>query len=479
MRTGQVTVEVLGPAEAEAAQRRCGGALASAGLKAGDRVALCVRSSAALLCAVLGAARSGVVPVLVNPTLTASERHALIGDAQPKLVVDDERRLVALARGPEAPLAPWPLCRPMHYTSGTTGRPKGVYSGLFDPEMSEQAFCDEADLWGFDVRDVHLVCSPLHHSVAIRLAAACLLRGGSLVVLSRFDATATLYALLERGPTTAFMVPSHFRRLLALDSSELATALGRLRLLIHAGEPCPPRLKRAVMERCGDDALFEFYGSTEGQFTVCSPQDWLAHPGTVGRARAGRRLFVLGRDDEEDDAVGEAEVGAYEVGTIWCEAPPFARFGYWGDQEATQAAWRGDAFSVGDLGHLDAEGFLYLSGRRSDLIISGGVNVYPAEVEAALAAVVGVEEVAVFGVADERWGQRVCAAVVGSGSLDEDTLKSEAHRRLAPYKRPKEYHFVSELPHTATGKLQRGRVAEALGLAAPPQASGASSSTTS
>jgi long-chain acyl-CoA synthetase len=201
------------------------------------------------------------------------------------------------------------------------------------------------------------------------------------------------------------------------------------------------------MARVGPGVLWEFYGSTEGQFTVCPPETWEARPGTVGRARSGRSLSV------DDD------------GTIWCRPPDFARFGYWGDQVKTSAAWRDGAFTVGDLGRLDADGYLYLDGRRDDLIISGGVNVYPAEVEAVLAEVDGVAEVAVFGLADERWGQRVCAAVVpatrrqgGSTGALIERVRAHASGRLAGYKRPKQYMVLAALPRTATGKVQRSLI---------------------
>jgi long-chain acyl-CoA synthetase len=153
---------------------------------------------------------------------------------------------------------------------------------------------------------------------------------------------------------------------------------------------------------------------------------------------------------------------------VWCEAPGFARFEYWRDPEATEQAWKGNAFTVGDLGRLDDEGYLFLDGRRDDLVITGGVNVYPAEVEAVRSEVAGVTQVAVFGVADDDWGQRVCAAVVGTAP--EGSLRAHAKDRLAPYKRPKQYFTVEDLPHTTTGKLRRGALASWLGLdpAEPP-----------
>jgi len=459
------TVELLTAHEAEERQRRAAGALRDAGCRPGDRAAFCLSSSADLLCAVLGAARTGVVPVLLNPALTDAERSVQLDDADPTVVVADREGLHRLVGHPGRPaeLAARPLTRSMHYTSGTTGRPKGVASGLWDEATAAAVFDDEADLWELDAADRHLVCSPMCHSVSIRFAAGTLLRGGSLVVLGRFDAPTALRALRELSPSTTFMVPTHLQRLLELRELGTEEAFGSLRLLAHAGAPCPPALKRAALRRVRPGVLWEFYGSTEGQFTVCSPDEWLEHPGTVGRARPRRRLFL-------DASIGEGgvEMSATDddtpVGTIWCQVPPFARFEYWRDPEATAAAWRGHAFSVGDMGHLDRDGYLYLSGRRHDLIISGGVNVYPAEVEAVLAEVDGVREVAVFGMPDVAWGQRVCAAVVCRGELDQAALRSAAAASLAPYKRPKYYVQATELPRTVTGKLLRQQVPAHLGL---------------
>jgi acyl-CoA synthetase (AMP-forming)/AMP-acid ligase II len=427
-------------------------------------VAFALGSSADLICAAIGAARIGLIPVMLNATLTPAERDDLAADARPKVSVFTQPELHDLiSEGNPADLAPYPLTRPMHYTSGTTGKPKGVTTGLWDDATAKKVFEDEAGVWHFDAEDLHMVCSPMYHTVSIRFAAGTLLAGGSLAILSRFDAATALQTLRRHRPTTAFLVPTHLHRILQNPDLGQDEKFDSLRLLAHAGAPCPDTVKRAIMERVRPGGVWEFYGSTEAQFSVCAPEDWLERPGTVGRARQGRRLRIeaiaAGTDPDAE------EVGA--EGTIWCDMPDFARFSYWENPEATAAAWNGSACTVGDLGHLDREGFLYLTGRRHDLIISGGVNVYPAEVENVLAAVDGIAEVAVFGLPDEQWGQKVCAAYVADGrSLQsaEEALRAAAASRLAPYKRPKTYVATTELPHTATGKLIRRAVPEHLGL---------------
>jgi acyl-CoA synthetase (AMP-forming)/AMP-acid ligase II len=434
-------MEVLTAAESEPMQRRVAGALLARGLVSGDRVAMSTSSSGAMLSAILGALRVGIVPVVLNTGLLPDESRALIVDADPQLIVDDAL-LVSLLEGPPAALAPWPLARPMHYTSGTTGEPKGVWSGILDERQARQLFEEEAELWGFDADDRHLVCSPFHHSVSIRFGGGTLLRGGTVIVLGRFDAAGAAEAIAELAPTTTFMVPAHLQRLFARGS---LPDLSGFRLLAHAGAPCPEPLKLRAIEAFGSDRVWEFYGSTEGQFTACAATEWLEHRGTVGRARPHRRLRV------DDD------------GVIWCAPPGYARWEYWRDPAKTDEAWQGDEFTVRDLGRLDDEGYLYLDGRRDDLIITGGVNVYPAEVERVLAHCDGVEQVVVFAVDDERWGQRVCAAVVGD--VEPDSLMAYARAHLAAYKRPKDVYRAEALPHTSTGKLQRSLVADALGLA--------------
>jgi acyl-CoA synthetase (AMP-forming)/AMP-acid ligase II len=311
---------------------------------------------------------------------------------------------------------------------------------VLDDHDAAALLAEERDLWGFDRSDRLLVVSPLHHSAPLRFAAGTLLEGGSVILTG---GTATMAdAIVRHRPTTTFVAPAHLQRLFARGAD--VPDLSSFRLVAHAGAPCPEPLKRRALATFPRGSVWEFYGSTEGQFTACSPDDWLARPGTVGRARPGRRLEI------DPD------------GTIWCHVPHHARFVYWRDAGKTAAAWRGDAFSVGDLGRLDDDGFLYLDGRRDDLIITGGVNAYPLEVEQALLAHPAVHEAAVFPVDDERWGQMVVAAVVAD--VAAATLQDFLHERLAPYKRPKRILEVAELPHSPTGKLRRATLARELGL---------------
>lgn len=426
-------------ANSELAQRRVAGALRARDLREGDRLALAVSGSADYVSVVLGAARAGIVPVPLDPRLTPYERDAIVADVEPSLVVDSPDALDALLGGPEDDLAPWPRCRPMHFTSGTTGHPKGVWSGLLSPAHAEALVSEEHDLWGFETDDVNLVVSPLHHSAPLRFATGTLLAGGSVAVLPRFDPDTFVHAVHEVRPTTMFCVPAHLQRLFAwLDETGASFDPSSFRLVAHAGAPCPDPIRRRAHDTFGRSVVWEFYGSTEGQFTACPAPLWEEHPGTLGPARPGR--VVMADDD----------------GQLWCAVPPWAAFTYWRDPEKTAAAWRdtddGPAFTVGDLGRVE-EGLVWLDARRTDLVISGGVNVYPAEVEAALADAPGLADIAVFGRPDDRWGQRVCAAYVGD--VDEQTLRDLADDRLAPPKRPKEYTRVDALPRTATGKIKR------------------------
>jgi long-chain acyl-CoA synthetase len=436
------------------------------GVTAGDRVVVQLGNDLPTFGVLAAACLEGVVAVPLPPDLGAGELREIVLDADPAaLLVDpsllphdpqgltdvpvhttDASRLAALP-GTD-PSARWPRTRPMAYTSGTTGRRKGVHVGVHDPSWGEALIADEHAAFDHRHGDRHLVVSPLYHSGPLRHALVTALTGGEVAVLPRFEPSAWRDALRTYRPTSLFCVPTHLHRLIALPGPR-ADDLASLDLLAHAGAPCPEPLKREVLETAPRGSVWEFYGSTEGQFTVCPPSVWAEAPGTVGVARTGNRLEVR-RDDGTAATAGE-------VGTVWCHVPDHARFRYWRDPQRTAAAWDDDAFTVGDLGALDGSGRLRLAGRPGDLVISGGVNVYPAQIERHLLDEDGVAEAVVFGVPDEDWGERVVAAVVPwpGASLEPAALRSSLAARLRRAEVPKQIAVVDDLPRTSTGKIRR------------------------
>ena len=432
-------------AEADQMAERFVAGLKAQGARPGERVAFTAPNSPELLAAIFGCLRAGFAPVVLSAKLTTYERDSMLADVTPAAVIDDEtcRRLATseVSLDDRPVLADHFGCRPLHFTSGTSGRPKAVWSGWLDDQASEGLRQEELACWGFSADDEHWVCSPLSHSAPLRFALYTLLAGGAVHVPDGFDATEVRKALAN-GVTSTFMAPAQLQQV--IDGGPLVA--DRLRLLAHAGSACPEQLKLAAIEAFGAPVVVEFYGSTEGQFTVCPSNEWLRRPGTVGKARPGRRMKAVD-------------------GQLWCEPPEFARFEYWDDPVKTAEAWDGSWFTVGDLGRVDDEGFVYIEGRRSDLIITGGVNVYPAEVERTLRELDGVRDVCVVGRDDPRWGQRVCAVV--AGDVTSEQVDDFATSHLAPYKRPKTICHVETLPLTHSGKIDRQAVADLLEQADP------------
>lgn len=417
------------------------------GIAPGDRVCLVARNSPQLLVVVMGCLRAGIAPAILSASSTEREIAELSASIGAVAVLRDSDVMHVVSNVGDADAADGPLtCRPMHFTSGTSGTPKAVWSGWLSPEHASAWVAEETEAWGFTSADVHLVCGPMSHSAPLRFALMTLLNGGSVVIPSAFDPQ--VVANLLPQVTTTFMAPIHLQRL--RDHVGAGDLDHSLRLLAHAGAPCPEPVRLWAHDVFGPDVVSEFYGSTEGQFTVCSAHEWQAHRGTVGRARPGRRLRV------DND------------GVLWCEVPEHARFTYWGDETQTAAAWDGSWFTVRDLGHID-DGYVFLDGRDGDLIITGGVNVYPAEIERVLLNLPGVDLCVAFGVSDPEWGERVCVAVVGSAA-DEDII-TFMEANLAPAKRPKTLLRRPHFPLTHSGKVDRVRVrAECLASLVSPAA---------
>ena len=347
----------------------------------------------------------------------------------------------------------------MHYTSGTTGRPKGVRRGLTGLDPDDAAALLGGGLLGiFGVIEgqpnAHLVSSPSYHTAVTTFGGAALHLGHTLVCMDGFDAETAL-ALTERYRcTSSHMVPTHFKRMLSLpDATKAKYDLSSMRWLIHAAAPCPVGIKQEMLDWWGP-CVWEYYAATEGGGTIASPLDWLAHPGTVGTAWPTSELLIA---DEDGNA---QPVGT--PGTIYMKMG-LLEFEYYGDKAKTDANRLRGYFTVGDIGYLTEGGFLYLCDRKSDMIISGGANIYPAEIEAEIIMNPKVADVAVFGIPDEEWGEQIKAVVQPAAGVEPgealaaDILAGLAGR-LAKMKWPKSIDFVTELPRDPSGKLLKRRL---------------------
>lgn len=438
-----MTVISIHAADHDLEVRRAAAWLAAQGVRHGDLIAAQGVNHPGLLEVAHAALRIGAQIAILAPHLAPQERKDLVERADASVVLSEPQRRPWQSSRPSGDLGPVPLSRPMFATSGTTGRPRLVEPLMLSPDSAAQMHADEAELWRPDPEGTQLVCSPLYHSAGYRSATSMLVAGGVVTLLDRFDAATVLRLLADDPISGAFFVPTHLRRLVSVGGPPIPPARRRL---LHAGEPCPPSLARAAGQLLGP--LGEFYGSTEGQFTAIGPSERDAHPLSVGRARPGRRIRI---EDADPDGIG----------TVWCETPGFTRFTYRGDTDATDAAWSGDSFTVGDLGWLDGAGYLTLVSRREDLIISGGVNLYPAMIEAALTEDPQILEAVAVGLPDSRWGQSLAVAVVCPAGVDH--ARRWAAERLVGPSRPKVVEAWETLPRTATGKPSRAEIRRRLG----------------
>jgi long-chain acyl-CoA synthetase len=346
----------------------------------------------------------------------------------------------------------------LQYSSGTTGKPKGIRRQLPKVPMSADVDATVAFLRAIRFRegDTYLSPAPLYHSAPIYWTMAVHRLGGTSVVMEKFDPRGALALIEKYRITHSNMVPTMFVRMLKLDEDvRLSYDHSSLVQVIHAAAPCPVDVKRAMIEWWGP-IISEFYSSSEGSgATFVTSTDWLQHPGTVGKAMLGV-MHIL------DDSGKPVPVG--EVGTIWAETPQ--PFEYLNDQEKTQQQQNERGWTtVGDVGYLDDDGFLYLTDRKSYMIISGGVNIYPQEAENVLIGHPKVYDVAVFGVPNPDFGEEV-KAVVQPVSMDEagpelaDELLAYCKSRLATYKCPRSVDFDAELPRSDAGKLYKRRLKE-------------------
>ena len=458
-------------------------AMRSLGARRGDAIATMLPNGREMIELYLAAFQAGFYLTPINPHLTAAEVGYILADCGARLFFTDERySAAARAAADEAGLDPerrvaagrvegftaydqfaasFPDSAPpqrsagqvMNYTSGTTGRPKGVRRRLldFDPDMVGSMYAMFLAMFGIEplAGNVHLVGSPLYHTAVLMFTAGSLHYGHTVVVMDKWTPETALEAMQRWRVTTSHMVPTQFHRLLALpESVRERFDVSSLRHMIHAAAPCPIDVKRRMLQWWGP-VVYEYYAASEGGGTLVTPQEWSDKPGTVGRAWAGSAIRILD-DDDNECATGTP-------GTVYM-ALGSADFEYHGDKAKTAANRRDGFFTVGDIGYLDGDGYLFLCDRKIDMIIAGGVNIYPTEIENTLLAHPKVGDAAVFGIPHEDWGEEVKAAIepaagVQAGPALADELAEFCRQSLAKYKCPRSFDFIAEMPRDPNGKL--------------------------
>jgi len=467
--------------ELDALVNRLAHGLRASGAMAGERVVWCGPNSLEVLVAIHAARKLGMVAVPLSYRFTADEMAYVVdnSDATTVLIDAEQAPLLASVRsripkvrtfvafGGSAPegFEPWgslvserPSSPPaaedeaasaagaaMIYTSGTTGKPKGALRTATDVGLVF-ALLQELNL--LHENPVHLTTGPLYHSGPLAFATVAHTVGGTVVVMRKFNPRDWVRLVREHRVTNTFSAPTQLKRIVSLPPEELAAAdMSSMVTLISDAAPVPFSLKQEIIDKLGDGFLYEVYGSTElGVDTVLRPEDQLRKPGSCGKPYGGIEVRVV-RDDGSDAGPGEP-------GELFLRTP-MAMDGYHrSDQrlaELGDSGWK----SVGDVAYLDEEGYVHICDRKKDMIISGGVNIYPAEVEAVLYAHPQVLDAAVFGVPDDEWGESVYAIVQPKAACDIDVaaLAGFVESRLARYKRPRHYEVRDSLPRTDSGKL--------------------------
>ncbi len=487
---GPAAERVVTWAELESLRNRLAHSLGELGLGKGEHVVLYVENSLEYLLASAAARVLGAVAIPMNHRLTFEEaayiledsdavavfaseaflplverlrstagkvRHwILVGRARRAWAVPIDDLLVGGAAGParadgslieerpDAEAGPG-LGASMIYTAGTTGKPKGALRRAIDATSVVERL---RALGLAEPGHVHLVAGPMYHSAPGGFALYSQLFGATLVVMRRFEPEQALALVARHRCTSTFMAPTLVKRLVDLPAAVRARYdTSSLRVLVVAGAPCPTRVKEEAI-RCFGPVLYEFYGSTElGINTVLRPEDVARKPESCGRPAPGVELAVL-----DDDG---RPVPAGTPGLLYVRRYPGVFDGYYKNPRATEETRRGEWLTVGDVARIDAEGFVYICDRRRDMIISGGVNIYPAEIEDALHRHPSILDVAVFGVPDDEWGERVHAAVQPRPGawLTADEVVAFARAHLAGFKVPREISFHPDFPRDSAGKL--------------------------
>ncbi|HZN15262.1 MAG TPA: AMP-binding protein [Acidimicrobiales bacterium] len=415
-------------------------ALVARGVGPGDRVAAILTNGEPFFVAALATARIEATFLPINWHLKAAEIEWITTDSAAKVVIDADSYGPLLDSAPtDADLpAGFPAPALMFYTSGTTGRPKGVLHASPDAARLQMVQEMLAQMWGFTADDVYILCGPSYHGGPGGYAFNHLFIGANVVVQPTWDARDWLRLVDEHRVTTTFMTPSHFIRILEVPEEERGGYdLTSLRLIVHGAAPCPVEVKRRFIEAVPSAEVYELYGASEGGATRISSKEWLERPGSVGLPWPGT----------------EVKIG--DDGRIWIRPPGGVGFKYHNDPEKTAGAWDGEFFTVGDVGHLDDDGYLYITDRISDMVIRDGVNIYPREIEDVLHTHPAVVDCAVFGVPDDRHGEILKAVVDTREPVEADVLAAHVLDRLAKFKCPERWEFVDALPRDPSGKVQK------------------------
>jgi fatty-acyl-CoA synthase len=481
-------VERVTYGQLDATANRLARVLRRAGLRRDDRVAFVLGNEAAVFTVFWAAMRTGLHVVPVNRHLLAPEIHYILDDADVGAVIGssaggtawpdalaglaDLRLTLTVGESYDAalesetsdPVRDAEEGQLLLYSSGTTGRPKGILRPLpgFGPGEGPTTGSEIAEGFGLETGDRYLSTGPLYHSAPFAFSTGQQRIGATAVVMTRFDAEAALRILVDEEITTSQWVPTMFSRLLGLpDDVRQAFVAPRHRLALHAAAPCPLGVKRQMIDWWGP-ILVEYYSASEGGRTMITSAEWLERPGSVGRHWRKGQVWIL-------DAAGQPCPPGV-VGRVYFDAPPpERRFRYLGDPQKTEAAYdpAGTRFSVGDVGWLDEDGYLFLTDRGGDLIISGGVNIYPREAENVLFDHPAVADAAVVGVSDDDLGQRAVAVVVPAAGVEADpalaeSLLAHCRDRLARFKCPRELRFWPALPRSEAGKIVKRDLRRAL-----------------
>ena len=469
-------------AELDRASNRAARLFRSLGLQPQDHIALLAENSPTFLEVAWAAQRCGLYFTAISTHLTAGEVAYIVGDCGARVLVSTDAMAAiasdaagmlraevvrymsgraapgwlswdgAVAAMPAVPVANEITGYAMLYSSGTTGSPKGVKRPFLNEPVGTimplaELLC--LRLSGLDAHTVYLSPAPLYHAAPLLFTSMTAAVGGTAIIMERFDAEDFLQLIERHRVTHTQLVPTMFVRLLKLpEEVRRRYDLSSLKMAVHAAAPCPVEVKRQMIEWWGP-ILVEYYAGTEGNgITFCNSRDWLAHPGTVGRA-FGTALKIVGEHG--------AEVPPGTIGQVYFAGGP--QFSYHNDPDKTAAAYHPQGWStLGDIGHVDGDGYLYLTDRTAYMIISGGVNIYPQEAENVLVTHPAVIDAAVFGIPNEEMGEEVKAVVqpldMGLAGADLVTeLLAFCRARLSHIKCPRSIDFAAELPRTPTGKL--------------------------